>query len=417
MISGWRRPGSWASSRFPLVEGHNSAAVDLFPVRHAEKVLAAFGRAFAALPDAPVSLGPRPAAVHRAGGRRFGPGGKGDLRAAGPVCPDDERPPLDAGVAARGGRRAGVGATFLEETFSAAGAPPEHRYHQKAARAILKALLAQLGNGHQGAHAFRGRAPGRLGIRRPTARLRELASHSRRRGPRLITPTDPEGKDEVGRLKDEGRKWRLTSKSLFRLHPSLFILPSGTISSRTITWCRPLRDWLNRKLRETRRGRAELRLADRTALWSGQPENRFLPPWWEWLALRLLTRPRDWTTPQRTMMRRAARYYTAWSLLVAAGVVLLLLVGGEVYGRHRAQVLQDRLLGAATEDVADIVREMGPYRRWLDAPLRDAYASAAASRDSSPTVARQSGPAAGKPGTSWLPPRPLADRTCRKKCS
>ncbi len=51
-----------------------------------------------------------------------------------------------------------------------------------------------------------------------------------------------------------------------------------------------LRDWLTRKLRETRRGRAELRLAERTALWSGQPENRFLPPWWEWLALRLLTR-------------------------------------------------------------------------------------------------------------------------------
>ncbi len=29
-----------------LVEGQNSAAVDLFPIRHAEKVLAAFGRAF-----------------------------------------------------------------------------------------------------------------------------------------------------------------------------------------------------------------------------------------------------------------------------------------------------------------------------------------------------------------------------------
>src|SRR5262249_36560200 len=34
-----------------LVEGHNSAAVDLFPPRHAENVLAAFGRAFGALPD------------------------------------------------------------------------------------------------------------------------------------------------------------------------------------------------------------------------------------------------------------------------------------------------------------------------------------------------------------------------------
>ena len=31
--------------------------------------------------------------------------------------------------------------TFLEETFSAKTAPPEHRLHQKAARAVLKTLL------------------------------------------------------------------------------------------------------------------------------------------------------------------------------------------------------------------------------------------------------------------------------------
>ena len=31
----------------------------------------------------------------------------------------------------------GVGAAFLEETFSVPTAPPEHRLHQKAARAVL----------------------------------------------------------------------------------------------------------------------------------------------------------------------------------------------------------------------------------------------------------------------------------------
>src|SRR5262249_15361209 len=40
-----------------LVDGQNSAAVDLFPLRHAEKVLAAFGRAFGALPDGPAAAG------------------------------------------------------------------------------------------------------------------------------------------------------------------------------------------------------------------------------------------------------------------------------------------------------------------------------------------------------------------------
>jgi serine/threonine protein kinase len=37
-----------------LLEGQNSAAVDLFPIRHAEKVLAAFGRAFGVLPESAV---------------------------------------------------------------------------------------------------------------------------------------------------------------------------------------------------------------------------------------------------------------------------------------------------------------------------------------------------------------------------
>ena len=44
----------------------------------------------------------------------------------------------------------GVGVTFLEETFSASTAPPEHRYHQKAARAVLKALLPESGTDIKG---------------------------------------------------------------------------------------------------------------------------------------------------------------------------------------------------------------------------------------------------------------------------
>ncbi len=51
-----------------------------------------------------------------------------------------------------------------------------------------------------------------------------------------------------------------------------------------------LRDWLTRKQRETRRGRAELRLAERSALWSAKPENRHLPSVLEWANIRLLTR-------------------------------------------------------------------------------------------------------------------------------
>ena len=39
----------------------------------------------------------------------------------------------------------GVGVTFLEETFAASTAPPQHRLHQKAAQAVLRALLPDAG--------------------------------------------------------------------------------------------------------------------------------------------------------------------------------------------------------------------------------------------------------------------------------
>src|SRR5262249_56005022 len=44
----------------------------------------------------------------------------------------------------------GVGLTFLEENFSASTAPPEHRFHQKAAQAVLKALLPESGTDIKG---------------------------------------------------------------------------------------------------------------------------------------------------------------------------------------------------------------------------------------------------------------------------
>ena len=59
-----------------------------------------------------------------------------------------------------------------------------------------------------------------------------------------------------------------------------------------------IREWLNRKQKETRRGRTELLLAERASLWNAKPENRHLPSVWEWANIRLLTKKKDWTEPQ-----------------------------------------------------------------------------------------------------------------------
>ena len=96
----------------------------------------------------------------------------------------------------------GVGVTFLEETFSANTAPPEHRYHQKAARAVLKALLPDSGTdikGHMRSREELLEASGYVGS---APRLRRPARHPRRRDP----PADadrPRGEVER-RIDDEG---------------------------------------------------------------------------------------------------------------------------------------------------------------------------------------------------------------------
>ena len=51
-----------------------------------------------------------------------------------------------------------------------------------------------------------------------------------------------------------------------------------------------LRDWLTRKQKETKRGRAELLLADRAGVWNARPEQRRIcPPWLQWLNIRWWT--------------------------------------------------------------------------------------------------------------------------------
>jgi hypothetical protein len=98
------------------------------------------------------------------------------------------RPWSPATLKAVGGTQ-GVGITFLEETFSASTAPAEHRLHQKAARAVLAALLPDSGTdikGHLRSHRELSEVSGyadRPDLFRDLIRILDAET-------RLITPTD-----------------------------------------------------------------------------------------------------------------------------------------------------------------------------------------------------------------------------------
>ena len=354
-----------AASRFMrdldirLLEGENSALVDLFDPRHAKKVLIAFGSAYGALPE-----------------------NIGDLTT-------DELSFLDqsiSGLAEDGkiisvrlalfaemvkgkrwtpatlkevGGTEGIGLTFLEETFSASTAPPEHRIYQKAAQAVLKALLPETGTDIKGQMRSRQELLEAFGYGN---RPRDFDDLIRILDPelRLITPTDPEGSSSEGnQTTPTGRYYQLTHD---------YLVPS-------------LREWLTRKQRETRRGRAELRLAERSSLWNAKPENRHLPSALEWANIRLLTRKRDWTMPQRRMMKRAGRAHGVRGLLSLLLLVCVVL-GGLVVRRRvtedrnatQAEGLVEQVLKANISQVPSIVHSMREYRRWVDPALMSAAA-------------------------------------------
>ena len=152
----------------------------------------------------------------------------------------------------------GIGLAFLEETFSASTAPPEHRFHQKAAQAVLKALLPETGTDIKGQMRSRQELLEASGYANRPRDFDDLI-HILDPELRLITPTDPEGRG--GRLR--APQGDTAGEKYYQLTHDYLV--------------HSLRDWLTRKQKETRRGRAELLLADRAAVWNARPENRQLP--------------------------------------------------------------------------------------------------------------------------------------------
>ncbi len=331
-----------------LLEGQNSALADLFDADHARRVLSAFGRAFGKLAMNDLSKDQKDFLKVSVAG--LAEDGKVVCVRLALFAEMMKGKSWTAAVLKEVGGTKGIGVTFLEETFSAATAPPEHRFHQQAARAVLKSLLPKSGSdikGHMRSYVELLDASGYAA--RPEDfddLIRALDSELR-----LITPTDPEGLEPDGGLISQA-----AGQKYFQLTHD-YLVPS-------------LRDWLTRKQKETRRGRAELRLAERSALWNGKPENRHLPSLFEFLNIRLLTKAKNWTEPQQRMMNKAARVHGFHSALAAALLVILMLGGREVIGRTRANSLVEQLVKADIAQVPGIVASLAAYRPWADPQLK-----------------------------------------------
>jgi eukaryotic-like serine/threonine-protein kinase len=215
-----------------LVEGENSAAVDLFDILHAKRVLIAFGLAYRVLPDRASDFTPEQQAFIDQSVTGLAQDGKIiSVRLALFAEMVKGKPWTPATLREVGGTE-GIGLSFLEETFSASTAPPEHRFHQKAAQAVLKALMPESGTDIKGQMRSRQELLQASGYANRPRYFDDLI-HILDPELRLITPTDPEGFPSEHHA----------------------TLPSGSYYQLTHDYLvHSLRDWLTRKQRETRRG-------------------------------------------------------------------------------------------------------------------------------------------------------------------
>jgi serine/threonine protein kinase/formylglycine-generating enzyme required for sulfatase activity len=332
-----------------LNEGKNSAPVSLFSPRHARKVLAQFGRAFGCLPDLPDETTPEQ--------------GRFLDQAVAELARGDEIIPVQLSLFAEmiktrawvpntlrdmGGPR-GLGVTFLEETFDSAAAPPGHRKHARAARAVLKALLPDRGTDIKGALRSRATLLAASGYGdRPRDfddLLRILDQELR-----LVTPADPEA--GAG-----GPAYQLTHD---------YLVPS-------------LREWLTRKQKESWRGRAELVLEERAAQWGRSHDGRFLLSPKEYLAVRFGVPRKVRTDEQKALVRASGRRH-GLRLTGVLAVVLTLAALLQQYlssVRHtdrqdRAEALVEAVLRAAPEGVPYGVEGLRPLHD-LAVPLLRAH--------------------------------------------
>jgi len=351
---------SMAASRFMrelenrILEGQNFATVDLFDVDHAQKVLITFGQAFGKLPPQLSNLAEEEREfVNRVVTGLADDGKVVSVRLALFAEMVKSKPWVPATLKEVGGT-GGVGVNFLEETLGSRVANPDHRLHQQAAREVLKALLPEVGTDIKG-------------YMRSHVELLDVSGYQHRPAEfndllrildgelRLITPTDPESIETASGGDPGSKHFQLTHD---------YLVPS-------------LREWLTSKQRETMRGRAQLLLFERSALWNARPESKQLPTCLEWLSILLLTKRRDRMDRDQRMMRATGRHYFRKAAIVGTIMLMILLLAAVGVrwleckdNRQRAEAFVERLQVAEIEQAPDIIHEMGPFRDLTAAPLK-----------------------------------------------
>lgn len=345
-----------------LVPDHNYQVVDLFDIAHATRVLQALGRAYGQIPEFPSEPTPPQKEFLRLAVDGLSQENHViSVRLALFAQMMKSRPWTPQSLHEVGGVQ-GLGIAFLEETFGGKTTSPEYRFHQKAVRGVLKSLLPEAGTD------IKGRMRSLEEMQKDSGyenRPQDFESLLRilDRELRLITPTDPEGKDdsELTAVAKTNTKLQVgeNSQPAYSRYYQLahdYLVPG-------------IRDWLRRKQKETAKGRAEILLEERASLWKDKRQNRHLPSLPEYLKIAWHTKPFERSRAHKEMMSRAASFHVKWTTVVFLVTGFLSLGIFKEYERYTAVKLVDNLVTAEPEQIENLVRQIQPYSSWADGRL------------------------------------------------
>lgn len=348
-----------------LMQNKNMAMIDLFDTSHARRVLTEFGRAFQRLPE-------RNSEMSR-DERTFVAQAIEGLSENGKITPVRlalfaemiKGKPWTTSTLRKIGGIAGVGVMFLDEHFASENAPAEYRVHLSAVYETLGALLPQPGANLKGHMRSREELLAASGYgdqeKQFQLLMRVLDSELH-----LVTRTDPEGRADLSTSQSE-KSSRIESVNLSAIRSGQL---SGDLTQHVYyqlahDYLVPaIRDWQARMQRGTRKGRAEIRLAQRSEVWSARPESRHLPTLTEWASIIALTPHDRWDESQQRMMRSATRRHLA---NIAAATLLLLLASVGFYcfaSWNGAKALTEQLGVAKVADVSGLLGQLDGQDRW-----------------------------------------------------
>ncbi|MEM7785080.1 MAG: SUMF1/EgtB/PvdO family nonheme iron enzyme, partial [Planctomycetota bacterium] len=117
----------------------------------------------------------------------------------------------------------------------------------------------------------------------------------------------------------------------------------------------PVREWINLKERETRQGRARLRLAELTDQWTANQETRFLPSPFEYAQIRTSLKPSLLTDEEQKLVSVADGFYLTRTIIVSLLLAGLVWIGNAINTnaeRKRARQGFDALLEGHPNEVA-----------------------------------------------------------------